>query len=90
MSRLVDYPVLTPQQLSAHLRSLRKARGLTQAELALRLGVNQSRLGKIERNPASISVEQFLRLVTLLGARLVISTRDHDTLPHGSSDVARR
>lgn len=33
----MDYPILTPQQLATHLRALRKARNLTQAELALRL-----------------------------------------------------
>ena len=30
----MDYPIQTPLQLSTHLRALRKARGLSQAELA--------------------------------------------------------
>lgn len=69
----MDYPVLTPAQLSAHLRSLRKARGLTQAELGARLGVNQARVGKIERNPEQVSIEQLMRLLAILGARIVLS-----------------
>ena len=69
----MEYPILTPRQLAAHLRALRKARNLTQAELALRLGLSQSRLGKIERHPETVSLEQLIKTLNLLGARLVIS-----------------
>lgn len=70
----MDYPVVTPKQLSAHLRSLRKAHGLTQAQLGAKLGLNQTRIGKIERNPETVSVAQLLAILSLLGARLVLST----------------
>jgi HTH-type transcriptional regulator / antitoxin HipB len=70
----VNYPILTPQQLSAHLRSLRKARGLTQAQLGEKLGLNQARIGKIESHPESVSVGQLLTILALLGARLVLAT----------------
>ena len=69
----MEYPILTPQQLATHLRALRKARNLTQAELALRLGLSQSRLGKIERHPETVGLEQLIKTLNLLGARLVIS-----------------
>ncbi len=72
----MDYPIITAQQLATHLRALRKARNLTQAELALRLGLTQSRLGKIERHPESVSLEQLIKTLNLLGARLVISVPD--------------
>jgi HTH-type transcriptional regulator / antitoxin HipB len=64
--------VQTPQQLSSHLRSLRRRLGLTQAQLGGRLGVEQARIGKIERNPGSISVEQLIQLLTILEAEILI------------------
>ena len=39
----------TPAQLASHLRSLRKTRGLTQAALGRLIGLDQTRIAKIER-----------------------------------------
>ncbi|MDP3760712.1 MAG: helix-turn-helix domain-containing protein [Ramlibacter sp.] len=66
-------PVQTAGQLSAHLKSLRKACGMTQAELGQRIGVKQVRVADIERNPAAISVEQLLEIIHALDARLLIA-----------------
>jgi HTH-type transcriptional regulator / antitoxin HipB len=71
-----DILLQTPQQLSSHVRSLRKRLGLTQAQLGARLGVEQARIGKIERNPGSISVEQLLQLLTVLEADILIRPRN--------------
>ena len=67
-----DFPIQTSRQLSSHLRSLRKRLGLTQAQLGTRLGVEQARIGKIERNPGSISVEQLLHLLSALESELLV------------------
>jgi len=68
----MDYPVALASQLRQLLRSLRKARGWTQADLAQRLGVVQSRVATIERDPGAVSVEQLLRILALLGAQMVV------------------
>lgn len=68
----MDYPVPLAAQLRQLLRSLRKARGWTQADLAQRLGVVQSRVATIERDPGAISVEQLLQILALLGAQVVV------------------
>jgi HTH-type transcriptional regulator/antitoxin HipB len=68
----LDYPVTLSSQLRQLLKSLRKSRGLTQSELALRLGVVQSRVADIERNPGAVSVEQMLQVLAMLGAQLVV------------------
>lgn len=68
----MEYPVLTPAQLALHLRSIRKARQMTQAELGTKLGVNQARVGKIERDPSSVSVGQLMQMLGLLDIRLVL------------------
>lgn len=60
-------------QLSAHLKSLRKALGLTQAELGQRIGVKQVRVADIERDPGAISVEQLLEVLHALNARLLLA-----------------
>ncbi|MGQ0622098.1 MAG: helix-turn-helix domain-containing protein [Panacagrimonas sp.] len=60
------------------MRALRKQSGLTQAQLGHRLGVGQARIAEIENNPAAMSVEQFLRVLSTLGAGLVISTAESE------------
>ena len=61
-----------PSQLSSHLRALRKARGLSQAELGRRLGLSQARIARIEGEPLSISVEQLLRVLAALGVGVTL------------------
>lgn len=62
----------TPAQLSAHLRSLRKARGLTQAELGALMGLDQTRIAKIERDPRLVSLGQLLKLLSALRVRILL------------------
>jgi len=69
MKRLV---LQTAAQLPAHLRSLRKARGITQAQLGARIGLDQTRIAKIERDPAVVSVGQLMQLLNALGVRVVL------------------
>lgn len=66
----MDIPLLSPGQLPAHLKSLRKTRGLTQAQLARRLGIRQSRLADIENHPETISSAQLLELFAALGVEV--------------------
>lgn len=73
----MDYPIALPAQLKQHLRSLRKARGMTQAQLARLLGVVQSRVADIEANPGAVSVEQLMRILSVLNAQAMI----RDTQP---------
>ena len=73
MSPFNPLPIQTPDQLSVHIKSLRKARGLTQAQLGARLGVKQVRVADIERNPGSVSLDQLLRVLHALDARLQLA-----------------
>ena len=68
----MDYPVQLSSQLQLLLKSLRKSRQMTQAELARRLGVVQSRVADIERAPGAVSVEQLLQVLAMLGAQMVV------------------
>ena len=68
----MDYPIQSAGQLSAHLRSLRKSRGLNQVQLGAVLGVGQARIARIERDPTAVSVERFLDLLGALGVQMVL------------------
>lgn len=77
----MDLTLAFPEQLSLHLRSLRKARGLTQAQLASRMGVGQSRISAIETDATKLTAEQLLRLLAALDASLVLRTTDSAPQP---------
>jgi len=66
----------TPAQLSNHLRSFRKARGLTQAALGALTGLDQTRIAKIERDPKRVSVGQLLQLLAVLKVRVLLDSSD--------------
>ncbi|HEX7637877.1 MAG TPA: helix-turn-helix domain-containing protein [Burkholderiaceae bacterium] len=68
----MDYPIRFADQLRQQLRALRKARGLSQAALGARIGVTQTRIAEIEARPGVVGVEQLLRMLSELGAELVV------------------
>lgn len=70
----MDYPIQTSAQLSAHLKSLRKDKGLSQAELGKLLGLGQVRIANIEKQPGAISVDQLIRILQLLDTRLALQS----------------
>jgi len=72
------FSLQTSAQLSVHLKSLRKARGLTQVELGLRIGVKQTRIADIEKNPGAISLDQLLQILHALDARLLLADMQGD------------
>ena len=68
----MDYPILVAGQLAPHLKSLRKAKGLTQAQLGALLGLGQVRIAEIEKNPAAISADQLIRLLAALDTQVLL------------------
>ena len=65
----------TPTQLGEVIRARRKARGLSQAELASKLNLSQSRLSILESDPAGLTVDRLLALATVLGLEIVVQDR---------------
>ena len=66
------FPVRFPDQLRQHLRALRKARGLTQAQFGALVGVSQARVAEIEANPGLVSFEQLMKLLSVLGVTVTL------------------
>jgi HTH-type transcriptional regulator / antitoxin HipB len=81
----MDCIVNFADQLKQHLRSLRRARGLTQTQLAHRLGVVQSRVAAIESKPETISVEYLFKVLAALDVQLIL--RDGKPLAQTTSDI---
>ena len=68
----MDFPVLTPMQLGAVLRGFRRQRGLTQAQLADRVGLTQKAISIIETHPERIGVARVFRVLSALEAQWVL------------------
>lgn len=68
----MQHMISTPAQTRALLRALRQARGLSQAQVGERLGVNQKRVARIEAAPHVTSFDQIVRVVIALGGRVLI------------------
>jgi len=87
ISYRMDYPIQTPQQLSSHLRALRKVRGLSQQALGRMLGVGQTRIARIESDPTAVSVEQFIAMLSALNTRLVLRDAQAEVSGRASSSL---
>lgn len=64
--------IQSPSQLSAHLRSLRKTKRLTQGQLGAMIGLDQTRVAKIERDPTLVSLGQLMKVLSALQVRILL------------------
>ena len=78
MSRLYS-----AQQAAQLLVGRRKALGLSQAEVAARLGISQNRLSELELRPERLTLDRLLALVGVLGLELAIGDKPP---PRGDSE----
>ncbi|AYR22656.1 helix-turn-helix domain-containing protein [Herbaspirillum rubrisubalbicans] len=67
-----EFPVRTGHQLPELLQAYRKQSGMTQSEVARRLGVTQQNLSSLERNADKVSAERLIELLNILGVELVL------------------
>ena len=72
-------PLPTSRNLGWMLQSVRKSKRLTQAQLASRVGVSQSRISHLEQHPEDLSVQQLLAWCSALGLELAIGPKDSST-----------
>jgi len=86
----MSYPVLSASQLPQHLRSLRKARGLSQSDLGKLLGLSQSRIARMETAPTQISVDGLLQLLAALGVHIVLTENHADPVLPAAPTVAAK
>jgi len=78
--------ITASSQVGEIVRARRKAHKLSQAELAARLGISQSRLSVIEQSPESLTLDRLIALANVLGLSLVL--QDKPAREAKSSDPA--
>jgi HTH-type transcriptional regulator/antitoxin HipB len=64
-----------PDQLGPLIQAARKTNGLSQTELAKRLGVGQSRVSAMELDPGSIRVDQLITIFAALNLELKVQSK---------------
>ena len=80
------HPIVTAAQVGLLLQSARKSRGMTQGQLAARVGISQNRLSELERAPGTFSLDQLLALCGQLGLQLTLDSRaEGASAPAGTS-----
>ena len=82
------FTVRTSEQLPAFVQAFRRQAGLTQAQVAQRLGVTQQTYSMLERRAASMSAARLLKLLHILGAELVLAQQSTDPEEPGASNPA--
>ncbi|MEG5546710.1 helix-turn-helix transcriptional regulator [Enterobacter asburiae] len=68
------YPLKTINQLRPLLIGFRKVNGLTQKDVAERLGVTQQTYARLEANPGSAGIERLFKVFTVLGVEIELSS----------------
>lgn len=81
MTCMPQFPVRTAEQLPPLLRAFRKEAGLTQAEVALRLGVSQQTYSAMERNADKVGTARLLKLLNILGVELALAKPSPASIP---------
>ena len=67
--------VRSGQEVGTRVRALRHERGLTQGELARRMGVSRKWVSDLEGGKGSVAMELVLRAVAVLGAEFDLRER---------------
>ncbi len=68
----MTFLIQTPTQLAAHLLALRTTKGWSQEQLGIKLGLSQTRIARIEKNPLNVSVAQILKVLSALDASMAV------------------
>ncbi|MCB2141029.1 HTH-type transcriptional regulator/antitoxin HipB [Gemmobacter caeni] len=81
MEEISTQSIRSLRQAASALRARRRARGMTQKQLAQVTGTAQSTVSDIETGVVSVSLDVYLRLLEALGAELTVTGRipDQDT-----------
>lgn len=67
-----EFAIRNVAQLTGVLQAFRKESGLSQTEVATRMGLTQQKLSYLELNAQSASAERVLTLLSVLGVELVL------------------
>ena len=69
--------IRVPEQVGKVLRAARLQKGMTQAEVAKRMGISPQAMWRLEKNAGRASFDRIHRLCLLLGLEVVLRPRGH-------------
>ena len=67
--------LVSPADIGARLRDMRRQQGLSQAELGKRVGLDQKKVSLLENGNPNCRVDSLFRLLSALGAGLVVQAK---------------
>lgn len=70
------YSIKLIKQLKPLLSSFRKSRGMSQNDVALRLGISQQAYQTLESNPEKASVERLFKVLSILEVNLQLTDKN--------------
>jgi len=68
--------IRVPEQLGAVLRAARLQQGMTQAEVAEKIGISPQAMSRLEKNAGKASFDRIHRLSLLLGLEIVLQPKN--------------
>ncbi len=69
----MNFPVTSPEQLGAVLRGFRRQRGLSQTQLAARMGITQKAISLLETHPGRMGVARFFAVLAALEVHCLLA-----------------
>jgi HTH-type transcriptional regulator/antitoxin HipB len=72
MEDVMELLLVSPKDIGAVLRDMRKQKGMSQMELGRRVGLDQKKVSLMENGNPNIRLDSLLRLLSALEAGLVI------------------
>ncbi|WP_069266661.1 helix-turn-helix transcriptional regulator [Paraburkholderia nodosa] len=85
----MDYPLKTLSQLRPILVGFRKKAGLTQKDIAARLGISQQSYAAFEANPEAASVERLVRVLRLVDVEIKLGAPEAKASPVAAKAAPR-
>ncbi len=68
--------IRVPEQIGVVLRAARLQQGMTQAEVAKKMGISPQAMSRLEKNAGRASFDRLHRLSLLLGLEIVLRPKD--------------
>lgn len=72
----MDYRIYNASAIGAAIKDLRRARGVSQASLAMAVGINRTYLSNLEQGRFSEQLERLFAILKHLGTQVTLTLND--------------
>lgn len=71
----MEHTIRTPHQFGQVLQGIRRGKKLTQQEAGLKVGLLQSAVSEMEKDPSKSSLDRLFRMLSVLELELVVRSK---------------